>query len=61
MDIIVDVMENGYNTSHITDSQKKQMDLKSLFMTLTCLSMAGKAGYSIIYFILRGNCVFMDI
>ncbi|XP_063425340.1 steroid 17-alpha-hydroxylase/17,20 lyase-like [Mytilus trossulus] len=41
MDIIVDVMENGYNTSHIPDSQKKQMDLKSLFMTLTCLCMAG--------------------
>ena len=41
MDIIVDVMENGYNTSHLQDNAEQQKDLKNLFMTFTCLFMAG--------------------
>lgn len=41
MDIIVEVMENGYNGTIFKDTQIKQKELKNLFMSLTCLVMAG--------------------
>lgn len=41
MDIIVEVMENGYRDTLFKDPQIKQKELKNLFMSLTCLVMAG--------------------
>ena len=41
MDMIVEVMENGYNGTLFKDPHIKQKELKNLFMSLTCLVMAG--------------------